>query len=114
MDAHSDPTETLKTPHTHLHTQTHTKKEGYPAGCHFWLSFQLSTQAEGQRDARVEKKGRRGWGGHNEDSQTDSKQMVQMRLGSLMNCCSVGEEERRWWEGLSGRQGWNKLLTLLW
>lgn len=79
---------------------THTHRiEGYPAGCHFWLSFQLSTEAEGQRgrETRVEKKGRRRWGWHNEGSQRDRKQMVQMRLGSLMNYCTV---ERRGVEGV--------------
>lgn len=46
---------------------THTHKiEGYPAGCHFWLSFQLSTEAEGQRGRETrgwKRKGGEGGGG---------------------------------------------------
>lgn len=45
---------------THTHVRTHTEyKEGCPAGCHFWLSFQLSTEAKGQKekDGRVKEEG---------------------------------------------------------
>lgn len=75
------------------HTQT---SKGVPqaaiSGCHSSWALRQKTERE---TGGWRRKGGEGWGWwHNEGSQGDRKQTVQMRLRSLMNWCTVKVERR--------------------